>query len=207
MSLIVSASWSNSSPRPDSRTRWVKSPAAIAAAVAETLASVRRNRLRTTSAPTEAMHQHDQQRPQQRVGQQRAQLRAHLHVAADQQVEAARQVVALHQRQRAHAGALDRQLVPAAALRHAVRPVLEVAGDALPGRIDQQIDRIVIDVLRQPVLDGQHQRRRCRPAAKRSDRPCASALDRRLGLPVEQAGGRPPQEQRQRAALSASSSA
>ena len=55
MSLIVSASWSNSSPRPDSFTRWVKSPPAIAAAVAETLASARRNRLRTTSAPAEAI--------------------------------------------------------------------------------------------------------------------------------------------------------
>ena len=40
------------------------------------------------------------QRPQQRVGQQGAELGAHLHVAADQQVEAARQVVALHPGQR-----------------------------------------------------------------------------------------------------------
>ena len=91
MSLIVSASWSNSSPRPVSRTRWVKSPAAIAAAVAETFASVRRNRLRTTSAPTEAIATHHEQRPQQRVGEQRAELGAQLYVASDQQAKAARQ--------------------------------------------------------------------------------------------------------------------
>ena len=35
----------------------------------------------------------------------------------------------------------------------------QVAGDAAACWIDQQVDRVVLDVLRQPVLDGQHQRR------------------------------------------------
>ena len=117
MSLIVSASWSNSSPRPDSLH-----------ALGEVAGRDRRGGGRDVGqrAAEQAAHhqradrghrQHHQQRPQQRVGQQRAQLRAHLHVAADQQAEAAGQVEALHDRQRAHAGALDRQFVPGAVLR------------------------------------------------------------------------------------------
>ena len=62
----------------------------------------------------------------------------------------------------------------AAVLRRPLRPVLQVAGDPPPRRIDQQVDRIVLDVLRQPVLDGEHQRGKP-PAANRSDRLCASA--------------------------------
>ena len=123
-------------------------------------------------------------------------LRAHLHVAADQQVEAVRQVVALHPGQRADAGALDRQLVPA--VRH--RCIACGQRSRLPAircidRIDQQIDRVVIDVAGQPVLDRQHQRRagRPRPALRQALR---VGMDRRLGLPVEQAGRGPPQEQR-----------
>ncbi|MEJ0019287.1 MAG: hypothetical protein WDN25_22585 [Acetobacteraceae bacterium] len=195
--MIVSANWSNSSPRPDSSTRCEKLPPGD-----------RRGRGRHVGkrAAEQAAHhqradrghpQHHQQRPEQRILQQRPQLRPHLHVAPDQQAEAARQVEALHHRQRLHAGALDRQLIPGAVLRGPLRPVLQVAGDPPPGRIDQQVDRIVLDVLRQPVLDRQHQGGQ--PAG---GEPLRQALRVRLdglrGLPVQQAGGGPPQEHRER---------
>ena len=131
MSLIVSASWSNSSPRPDTRTRRLKSPAAIAVAVAETLASVRRNRLRTTKAPASAITATTTSPHSSASASSVRSLRARLHVAADQQVVAAGQVVALHLGQRPRAGTHDRQLVPARpAWLTESRPAAQIAGDA-----------------------------------------------------------------------------
>jgi hypothetical protein len=75
--------------------------------------------------------------------------------------------------------------------------MFQIPGDPPPGRIDQQVDRIVLDVLRQPVLDGEDQR--WQPADGKALRQALRiGLDRRRGLPVEQAGGRPPEEDRQR---------
>ena len=64
-------------------------------------------------------------------------------------------------------------------------------------RIDQQVDRVVVDVLRQAVLDGDDQGGQAAfgPAFRQA---LGVGVDRRLGLPVEQAGGRPPQEHRKR---------
>src|SRR6185437_17143673 len=56
---------------------------------------------------------------------------------------------------------------------------------------------IVIDVLGQPVLYGDDQRRQAafRPSLRQALR---VGMDRRFGLPVQQTGGRPPQEQGER---------
>ena len=132
MSLMVSASWSNSSPRPDSLTRWReiarrdrrRGGGDIGQRAAEQAAHHQRadgcHRQTTTSAHSSASVSSA------------AQLRPHLHVAPDQQLEATRQVEALHTGERAHAGALDRQLVPGAVLRRALRPALRLPASRRP---------------------------------------------------------------------------
>ncbi len=145
MSLIVSARRSNSSPRPVTRTRRPRSPCAIAAAVCDTLAIMRRNSRCITSPPADRQHRQQRQRPQQRRGQQPAQRRARLHVAPDQQATAVRQVEPVHPRQVLRAGARHHQVVDMSVGcdRRATR---EVAGERAHGRVGQQVDRVVVHV-------------------------------------------------------------
>jgi hypothetical protein len=171
MSLIVSASRSNSSPRPETRT----------------------HRERAQRAQ---QHRHPG-RPQQRVGQQPGHQGVHLHVAPDQQMEAARQLEMLHLRHPAVAGALDGQLVGALLLQHPHRQAFEVAGELVQRRIGQQVERVVVDVADQPLLDGVLQRQQ--PAIGVAlAQPLGVGVDRGLGLAVQQAGGGPPEEHRER---------
>ena len=108
-----------------------------------------------------------------------------------------RQVVALQPGQRVDAGAAHRQLVPDSRLAYHGGPAFQVAGDASHHRIHQQVDRVVIDVAGEPVLDGEHQGGQAAfgPAFRQA---LGVGMDRSLGLPVQQAGGGPPQEHRQR---------
>ena len=94
MSLIISASRSNSSPRPESFTRCAKSPAEIAAEVVEILASVRRNRLRTMSAPAAPIATTISSAQSSASVSRLPELRPDLDVPPDQQMKAARQIEA-----------------------------------------------------------------------------------------------------------------
>ena len=175
MSLMTSASWSNSSPEPERLTRCAKSPAAMAAAVAETLAMVRRNRLRTMMAPIVAMA----------MTITTAQISASVSrlpnctrtctSRPDQQLVAVRQVVAVHQRQRAHPRAADLELPPLAGLLDHRGPRVQVARHPRHRGIDQQIDRVVVHVGGEAVLDRADQVRTRPPSSKRSINPWASA--------------------------------
>jgi len=141
--------------------------------------------------------QHDRHGPDQRVGQQIAELHPDLNVASDQQVVTVRQFVAIHERQRAHAGAADLELPPLTRLVHHRGPGIEIAGDPVHGRIDQQINRVVIDIGGEAILDG---------ADETFDAALVESLDqalrvganRRSCLAVEQPGGEPPKKHRQR---------
>jgi len=76
------------------------------------------------------------------------------------------------------------------------RPGVEIAGDAIHLRIDQQIDRVVIDVGREAILDGADEA--LDPALVEAlDQALRVGADRGRGLAVEQTGGEPPQEHRQ----------
>jgi len=76
-------------------------------------------------------------------------------------------------------------------------PGIEIAGHPFHIGIDQQIDRVVVDIGREPVLDG---------ADETLDAAFVEPLDEALrigtngrrSLAVEQSGGEPPQKHRQR---------
>ena len=90
--------------------------------------------------------------------------------------------------------------------RHVRRPALQIAGDPLLLGVGQQIDRVVVDILRQPVVDRHDQRRQPAflPALGQALR---VGPDRRLDLPVEQARRRVPEEHGQRQPRSARTAA
>ena len=133
----------------------------------------------------DAGHQADhQQSPEQCVGQQGSQLRPHPHIAADQQVETGRKIVALNAGDGAHAGALDGHLVERSGIADDAGPALQISGDAVHPGIDKQIDRVVIQVLGDAVLDGDDQAGQ--PALVPALRQALGiGMDRRVGLPVE----------------------
>ena len=97
---------------PLTRTRRVRSPRLNAAAVAATSAMVMRNRPRTASAPAMPSTTTIAGAQSSASPRMRRSCGARLHVAPDQQVEAAGQHELADARQPAHAGALDRDLGP-----------------------------------------------------------------------------------------------
>ncbi len=76
------------------------------------------------------------------------------------------------------------------------RPAVEVAGHALPARIDQHVDRMVLDIGGEPLGDRVRDRAgpALAPAFHQAERVGAQ---RRVRLPVERAGGREPEHERE----------
>ena len=157
---------------------------------------VMRNKLRTASAPARPSATTIAGAQISALPRMRAQLRAHLHVAPDQQVQAAGQdEVAVRAGPRMPARSIGISA-------HSTLSVIILGQDSrLPaiGRSAesaQQVDRIVVHVVGQAVLDGLNQRRRALQEVL--DQPLRVGIDGGVGLAIQQPGGGPPQEGRQR---------
>jgi len=103
-------------------------------------------------------------------------------------VEAARQLDLLHLCHAAMAGAFDGELIRALLSQHARGQLVEVAGQLVQRGVGQQIDRVIIDIAHQPLLD--HILQRQQPAiAVAFQQPLGVGVDRRVCLAVQQARG------------------
>ncbi len=105
----------------------------------------------------DAQHRHDAHGPEQPGLQHAPQFGARPHVPADQQLVAVLQIIRPQQRDRCGPLPRHRQFVPG--IRHAQpgRPLVEVADQMVALRVQQQVDRVAIDIIRQPALDRRGQ--------------------------------------------------
>ena len=135
-----------------------------------------------------------QQGPSQGAGEQVAKGGAGLDVASDKQGIVARQAVTVQPGQALSAAPFYRYFIDWTCFGHFGRPRGKIANDAVSLAIRHQIDRVVIHIARQPLLDCREQSLGAAVLPSLGEPECVR-LDGNVDLTVQQAKCRGPQHQ------------